>query len=384
MKNNNFLYLFIINTVWVSALIGFNSAAIAAPASEASCSAYLVAEATTGDLLESLNPDEARPPASMAKLMTAYVILKKIKEGSLNLEDQVNISADASKIGGSQVYLKQGEVFTVNELLNALLIQSANDAALALAQHISGSRDSFVEEMNQAASELGMKHAEFHSPHGLPPGKDQLEDHLSPNDFLILARALIVNYPEILGITKKDVETFRNGTFEMRNHNGLLRTFEGTDGLKTGFYNEAGFCVTATAQRKGIRLIAVLMGCPTRKIRDDLAAQLLSKSFSKFKTVVLTKAGDPVADVKVTKGVKTNVSLLTKDAVSASSKVGEEQKIEKKVKACELTAPVSKGTLCGTVEFIKDSQILGSSQLIVSEDIAEAGITQRLLNLIGW
>lgn len=374
------LTLFLCSTIATS-----HRTAEAQPDKASSCAAYLVAEAKSGEILDSLEEDVARPPASMAKLMTAYVVLKKIKEGSLNLDDTVTITADASKIGGSQVYLKQGEIFTIKELLNALLVQSANDAALALAQHISGSRDAFVEEMNLEASTLGMTHAKFYSPHGLPPSKDQLPDLLAPKDFLILARSLIYNFPEVLEITKKEVETFRNGSFEMRNHNGLLRTFEGTDGLKTGFYNEAGFCVTTTAQRKGIRLIAVLMGCPSRKARDEAASLLLTRAFGQFKNFSMLKAGENVGMAKVNKGVKSEVALLAKEDISITSRTGSEQQIEKKVSPCqELAAPVSSGSTCGKIDFIRGSEVIASSSLVIAENIAEASLSKRILGMIGW
>lgn len=356
----------------------------ASPQSASSCASYLVAEASSGELLNSLDPDTARAPASMTKLMTAYVVLNKIKQGSIKLDDPVTITAEASKIGGSQVYLKQGEIFTIKELLNALLIQSANDSALALAQHISGSRESFVEEMNKTAADLGMTKAEFHSPHGLPPGKDQSEDRLSPQDFLTLARSLIVNHPDILEITQKYIEPFRNGTFEMRNHNGLLKTFAGTDGLKTGFYNQAGFCVTATAERQGVRLIAVLMGCPSSKIRNQQASELLSKGFEQFKTVPLLKAGDSITEIKITNGTKNLVPLISGNDVIVTTRISEEQKIERNIIPCELTAPVSKGRTCGKIDFLRNGQLLGSSPLIVAEDILKAGISRKLLGMIGW
>lgn len=358
--------------------------AVATAVPQTDCSSYLVAEANSGDILDTLASEEARPPASMVKLMTAYVILKKIKEGALKADDQVQVTADASKIGGSQVYLKEGEVFTVNDLLHALLIQSANDAALALAQFASGSRESFVEEMNIAAKEIGMNHSEFHSPHGLPPAKDQLADLVSAEDFLILSRSLIKDYPEILEITKKDSMPFRDGTFEMRNHNGLLRSFEGTDGLKTGFYNEAGFCVATTAQRKGIRLIAVLMGCPSRKIRDEKATSLLTKAFQQYKPVKLLKAGESVGNIKIEGGLKPEAAIVAKDEIMVTTKTGSEQRIEKSLTGCStIKAPVSKDQQCGTINYTLNGQLLASSPVLLTENVPKSGLVKSVLTKIG-
>lgn len=371
--------------------LGLTTSAGAAPKLAAatqveSCSSYLVADAGSGEIIDSLGSDQARPPASMAKLMTAYVVLKRIKEGGASLDETVSITAEASKIGGSQVYLKEGEIFTIRDLLNALMIQSANDAALALALHIGGSREGFIEEMNQYAKSLGMANAQFHSPHGLPPSKDQSADTVSAVDMLILARALINEFPEFLEITKLEVLPFRDGAFEMRNHNGLLRSFEGTDGLKTGYYSEAGFCVTATALRKGVRLVAVLMGCPSSKFRNNLAASLFGKAFAQYKTIPMLKAGETVVTtMPVTAGIKSEVALLAKDAVAIVSRAANKESVEKRIKPCAaLTAPLAKGSSCGLVEFVKNNTVLASTELIVAEDIAEAGLLKKLLGKAGF
>ena len=240
----------------------------------------IVMDAATGKVLFEENADARAYPASIAKLMTFLVISDAIRAKQISLADQVTVSAEASKIGGSQVYLKEGEVFTVDELLYALIVQSANDAAVALAQHLAGTRDAFVDLMNKRAKELGMTHTEFHSVHGLPPGRDQLPDVSTPRDVAMLCRELVRQYPEVLKYTSTKERPFRPDTpkpFIMRNHNHLLGHFAGCDGFKTGYFRAAGFSIAATAQKNGNRVIAVVMGSVHRQMRDARTRDLLAK-----------------------------------------------------------------------------------------------------------
>lgn len=245
----------------------------------AECKAELLLNAETGEVISERNSHEPLRPASMVKLMLTWVVFHQIESGHLHFEDKVKASARASKIGGSQVYLKENEEFTVEELLKAVLIQSANDAAVALAEHIGGNVEGFVEMMNTEAKKLGMQNSTFYFPHGLPPSKGQKPDLVSADDFGILSRNLIKKYPKILEFTSKDVDTFRAGSFEMRTHNHLLHDFAGCDGLKTGYYSEAGYSISATAKRNDKRLIAVVMNCPTRRGRDEEVKKLFAKGF---------------------------------------------------------------------------------------------------------
>ncbi len=349
------------------------------------CKAMLLIDAISGDILFENNSHEAFAPASMTKLMTSYVVLKKIKEGSVKLEDIVTISGHCSKIGGSQVYLKEKEQFSLGELLEALLIQSANDAAVAIAEHLGGSVDGFVEMMNEEAKILGMKESQFHSPHGLPPAEGQKPDLVSANDFGILSRALISDYAEILQYTGKTEAGFRNSEFQMNNHNKLLSTFPGCDGLKTGYYGEAGFSVTATASRNGARVISVVMGCNNRKFRDAEAARLLSQGFSQFKNVKLIDKGTPVEGIaKIQDGEKQEVSLITADSVSSVIRKGQEEKIKKIISPCDnLQAPVNAAAVCGTVLFQLNNKEVGRVDLVTAEQVKKAGIFQKVKQKVG-
>lgn len=241
----------------------------------------IVVDAATGDILFEDKADAQGYPASCIKLMDLLVILEKIEEGSLKLDDNVTVTAESSTMGGSQVYLKEGEIFTIDELLYALMVQSGNDAAVALAIHVAGTKDGFTELMNEKVAQLGMTNTQFHSVHGLPPGAGQEPDISTPRDLSILGRELL-KHKDTLRYTSTKERPFRPDAkepFIMRNHNPLLSTFEGCDGFKTGYFTKAGYSMVVTAMRKDSRVIAVILGSADRKVRNAKAAELLAKGF---------------------------------------------------------------------------------------------------------
>lgn len=240
----------------------------------------IVIDADSGQILFTDNPDAKGYPASVLKLMDLLIILEKVQEGKLSLQDKITVTAAAAQIGGSQVYLKENEVFSVDELLYALMVQSANDAATALAIHVAGSKEGFVALMNERAKTLGMNSTEFHSIHGLPPGKDQQPDVTTARDLARLCRE-VLKYPDTLRYTATREHGFRDNKFILRTHNRLMAAFDGCDGLKTGFFDEAGFSIAATAKRGNTRLIAIVLGSVDRKTRDRKTAELLSAGFLK-------------------------------------------------------------------------------------------------------
>lgn len=337
------------------------------------CSAKLLLEAETGEVIEEQNSSTPLPPASTVKILVAYVVYDKVKEGLASFDDVITVSAAASKIGGSQVYLRENETFTLKELLQAVLVQSANDAAYAIAEHIGGNAEGFSEMMNETAASLGMKDSVFHSVHGLPPSAGQLPDMVSARDFGLLAQAVLKNHPEMLELTKISELGFRNDTFMMRNHNPLVRTFPGCDGLKTGFYAKAGFSVVTTAMRNNTRLIAIVMGCPRRPQRDAEAARLLKKGFAEYKSVEVIKANTPVeASVPVKIGVKRAVTPVTAQTFAATVRKSAVNDITSKVEPCtELTAPIAAQTVCGQMTFFLGERNLGSVPLVIADAIEE-------------
>ncbi len=271
-----------IATALVAALAAFGPAT--APAADLpgrSADPYLgaiVIDADTGDVLFEDHADEQGYPASVIKLLDLLVILEQADAGAVNFADTVTVTAEASTMGGSQVYLKEHETFSIDDLLYALMVQSGNDAAVALAIHVAGTKDGFVEMMAERARAIGMNASSIHSCHGLPPGPGQEPDLSTPRDIATLCRELL-KHKDTLRYTSTVERGFRNDTFIMRNHNPLLASFEGCDGFKTGFYSKAGYSMAVTAQRKGQRVIAVIMGSVDRKVRNAKAAELLSKGF---------------------------------------------------------------------------------------------------------
>jgi len=243
----------------------------------------IVVEAATGKVLFENEADAKGYPASVLKLMDLLIILEKVERGQLSFQDQVPVSAKASKTGGSQVWLAERESFTLDEMLYALMVRSANDAAVALSEKVGGSTEGFVELMNQKAKELGMNSTVFHSVHGLPPAPGQHHDVTTARDLTILCRE-VLKHPDTLRYTSTRERPFRPNagpkTVVMRTHNHLMARIEGCDGLKTGYIAQAGFSIAVTAQRNGHRIIAVVLGSSDLKTRDTKAAELVAKGFA--------------------------------------------------------------------------------------------------------
>ena len=256
----------------------------------------LVIDADTGKVLFADHPEITVYPASVLKMMNLLVILDLVDQGKVKLDDMVQVTAEASKIGGSQVYLDPKEQFAVEDLLYALAVQSANDSAVALAIHVAGSKEGFVAMMNDKAAALGMKDTKFYSVHGLPPADGQKVDQTTANDLALLCRALIAR-PNAMKYTGTKERPFRDGKFIMRNHNHLLGAVDGCDGFKTGYFEAGGFSIATTAKRGGVRIIAIVMGSKDRKIRDAKARELLSVGFAalppKPETLKIAAAPEP-------------------------------------------------------------------------------------------
>jgi serine-type D-Ala-D-Ala carboxypeptidase (penicillin-binding protein 5/6) len=349
------------------------------------CKSAVVMETTTGNIVYALNAHQPLPPASMVKMMVIYIVMDSIREGTLHYTDLITTSAHASKMGGSQVYLKHGEQFTVEELLQAVMIQSANDASMALSEYLGGSSKGFVDMMNIKAQELGMTDTVFHSPHGLPPGRGQEPDRVSAHDLAVLARALVNEFPEVLQWSQLDKKAFRDGKFIMTNTNRLVKTYPGCDGIKTGYYREAGFGVTATATRNGIRMISVIMGCDKGKIRFAEAARLLSWGFTQFKVVtVATKNQEISQSIPVVSGVRKTTRAVISGELTTIVPKNHEAEIEHKLHMAEsLQAPIKSGTECGSIIFMLGDKELGELPVVTAEDIQELGWWGKLLRWVG-
>lgn len=276
----------------------------------------LVIDADTGKTLIDENSELKAYPASVLKMMVLLVVLEQIEKGTLNLSDMVQVTPEAARMGGSQVYLDPKEQFPVDDLLYALMIQSANDAAVALAVHVSGSKEAFVGLMNKRAASLGMKSTSFHSVHGLPPSDGQQVDTTTAKDLSILAMQL-AKHEETFTYTGAKERDFRGGDFIMRTHNNLLKHVDGCDGFKTGYFKAAGFSIVATAKRNGVRLIVVVLGSKDRKVRDAKATELLTKGFRK---VPARSNAEVAVDVSVKKALPVAQSEKLEASVSVAEK----------------------------------------------------------------
>lgn len=243
----------------------------------------IIVDAATGKVLFEDHADARGIPASVLKLMDLLIVLEKVENHQLTMTDPVSVSARAAKMGGSQVYLEEKEVFSVDEMLYALMIQSANDAAVALAEKVGGSCESFVQMMNQRAKQLGMNNTVFHSVHGLPPGSGQEYDMTTARDLSILCRELL-KHPDTLRYTSTRSRPFRppgtRGALIMNNHDHLLGQVTGCDGFKTGYIRMAGYSIAITAAHNGRRVIVIVLDSPTRKGRDARATELVAKGFA--------------------------------------------------------------------------------------------------------
>jgi D-alanyl-D-alanine carboxypeptidase (penicillin-binding protein 5/6) len=243
----------------------------------------IVVEAATGRVLFEDHADAKGYPASVLKLMDLLIILEKIEQGQLSLQDPVPVSEKAAKTGGSQVWLEPKESFSLDDMLYALMVRSANDVAVALAEKVGGSTDGFVELMNQKARALGMTSTEFHSVHGLPPAKGQQDDVTTARDLAILCHE-VLKHPQALRYTSTRDRVFRpeagKKTVRMQTHNHLLGHLDGCDGLKTGFIDKAGFSIAITAMRNGQRVIVIVLDSADRKLRDAKASELTAKGFA--------------------------------------------------------------------------------------------------------
>jgi serine-type D-Ala-D-Ala carboxypeptidase (penicillin-binding protein 5/6) len=331
----------------------------------------ILMEPETGKVLFEKDAHTPLPPASMVKMMTALIVMEKVREGALRLDDKVTASRWAAQMGGSQVYLKEGETMTVEDLLKAMMIHSANDATAALAEHVAGHGDAFVDLMNQRAESLGLKETRYHSVHGLPPDPGQEDDVMSAADLATLGRE-VMKYPELVTLAATSQEPFRDGAFTLVNPNHLLRTFPGADGVKTGFHNKAGFCVTGSAVRGDLRLLVVVMGSPTKTECFKNAAQLLNQGFATYRMMVPVKAQTVLEgrEVRVRGGVAGAVPVAAKQDVKILVKKGEEKKVQVDVKVPDrIRAPVTAGQAVGEVVVVFDGAEVGKTQVLAVNEV---------------
>ena len=335
-------------------------------------SAILI-ERDTGTVLYEKNSNEELPPASMTKIMTMLLIMEAIDEGKLSWNEKVRTSEYAASMGGSQIFLEPGEEMTTKEMLRGIAIGSGNDASVAMAERIAGSEDAFVDMMNAKAKELGLKHTFFKNTTGLP-----VSGHYSTAaDMAIMAKELL-KYEGITKFTGMYEAYLRENTdkkFWLVNTNKLVRFYPGVDGLKTGFTAEAKYCLTATAQKDGMRVIAVVFGAPTSKERNAQVTKLLNYAFAQYQTHPMFKRNQTLGLAKVSKGKEKKIEAVTSEPISILTKKGEKiQDVKQKViLQRNLKAPITKGDQVGKIELIKNGKVILESPLVASKSVKEAG-----------
>ncbi|PLT34809.1 D-alanyl-D-alanine carboxypeptidase family protein [Bacillus sp. V5-8f] len=334
-------------------------------------SAILI-ERDTGAVLYEKNSNQELPPASMTKIMTMLLIMDALDKGELKYTEKVRTSEYAASMGGSQIFLEPGEEMTVEQMMKGIAIGSGNDASVAMAEKIAGSHEEFVDRMNEKAAELGLKHTKFQNATGLP-----VDDHYSTaHDMAIMAKELL-KYDDITRFTGTYEAYLREDSdkkFWLVNTNRLVKFYPGVDGLKTGFTNEAKYCLTATAKKGDMRVIAVVMGAPTPKERNAQVTKMLDYAFSQYVTHPIYKRGVALKSVKVNKGNRKTVTGITSEPISLLTKRGGNAKDYTKTIKMDnnLNAPIKKGDRIGTFTVMKDGKILVSSPIIAKENVDKA------------
>jgi len=334
-------------------------------------SAILI-ERDTGKVLYEKNSNESLPPASMTKIMTMLLIMEALDEGKLSYDEKVRASEYAASMGGSQIFLEAGEEMTVEELLKGIAIGSGNDAAVAMAERIAGSEEAFIDMMNKKAEELELKDTKFQNTTGLP-----VEEHYSSAyDMAIMSKELL-KYEDITKYTGKYEAYLREDTdnkFWLVNTNKLVRFYPGVDGLKTGFTREAMYCLTATAEKDGMRVIAVVFGAPTPKDRNAQVTKMLDYAFSQYKTHPMFERNHVMGSAKISKGKDRTLDVVTSEPISLLTKKGEniEDVSQKVTVQKDLKAPIKKGDPVGELVIEKNGEKLIQSPLVAKEDIDKA------------
>jgi len=338
----------------------------------ANAKSSIMIEESTGKVLFENNADERRAPASMTKVMTLLLIMEHVESGKIKLTDKVLISDNASGMGGSQVFLEAGSEMTVDELIKAICIASGNDAAVAMAEFIAGSEENFVKLMNERAKELGMINTNYENPHGL----DSENHYTSARDMAIVAKEL-VKHKKILEYSSTYEEYLKkpDGTSTwMVNTNKLIRYYSGLDGLKTGFTETAGYCLTATALKNDMRLITVIMGEETSEVRNKETVELLNYGFANYKNIVILKNTDYLGEIKINNAKKSLVKLKLIDDVVDLVSNQEEAKYDQRINLKEVKAPVNVGNFVGTLDLYKDEKKINSFNITVSENVKKANL----------
>lgn len=335
----------------------------------------IMIEASSGKVLFDKNSHEKLPPASMTKMMSMLLIVEAVEDGIISWDQKITVSENASGMGGSQILLETGEQMSVDDLFKGVAIMSGNDAVVALAEAVAGTEDEFVKMMNKRAKELGLKDSVFKNPHGL----DDANHYSSAYDMSLIAKEL-VKHDRVLKYTSTYEDYLRKGTERelwLTNTNKLTRFYPGVDGLKTGYTKEAGYCLTSTAKRDGMRIITVVMGEPDTKTRNSETSMMLDYAFAQYKVEELINKKSVIAKKEVEKGKSKYVKIVPKeDIVLLTKKTDKIGKITYNLNLKKVKAPVKKGKVLGDIEVKRNGKIINKVNVTVKNDVKEANFIE--------
>ncbi len=336
----------------------------------------ILMEVSTGKIIYEKNANEQFAPASVTKVMTMLLTMEHIDSGKIKFDDKVTVSENAKKMGGSSMLLDTGEVRTVEDLIKGIGIASGNDAAVAMAEYLGGSESNFVDMMNNRAKELGMVNTTFKNCTGLP-----VDGHISTAyDISIMSRELL-KHPDILKYTSTYMETISEGRktpIELVNHNKLVRFFQGCDGLKTGFTNEAKYCISATAVKDGVRVLSVIMGAPTYKIRNRDASMLMNYGFSKFESKKVCEKNSDIQEIPMNKKGDKFIIAKARENLTLTCPKGDGEKIERKIVLDDSKTKFKEGENIGFCEYYLDGKLIGVVELYSDRDMKKGNIIDNI------
>lgn len=340
-------------------------------------SSYLLLDATTGKVIVEQGADQQLPPASLTKIMTGYLVSSELAKGSITMDDMVPVSVSAWKMGGSRMFIREGTQVRLEDLLRGVIVQSGNDASVALAEFIAGDETAFAMLMNQQAKLLGMNYSNFENATGWPA-----EGHVTTaRDMAILARALVREFPEHYKIYAEKEFTYNGIT--QPNRNGLLWRDQNVDGIKTGHTEEAGYCLVASAERDGMRLISVVMGAKSSRGREQETQKLLAYGFRYYETHRLYEAGEQVSGGKVWAGEMDSFPLVLQQDLTVTIPRGQRDALQADLAVDrEIIAPVQQGKVYGRLNLKLGGEIIASRELVAGDDVAPAGFFARLWDQI--
>ncbi len=340
--------------------------------------AYILIEQSTGKVLAEDKADEKLPIASVTKIMTMLLIMEAIDDGVIALDDMVEVSENAMSYGGSTMFLETGEKLSVHDMLKGIAVASANDGCVAMAEHLTGSESAFVDAMNKRAKELGMNNTNFMNTNGL----DEDNHYSSARDVSIMSRELL-KHPKITEYTSIWMDELRDGKFQLANTNKLIRFYTGANGLKTGSTSQALCCLSASAKRDGMQLIAVVLGSPTSDKRFSSARALLDYGFANYKINSLVDKKEKICDANIINGTEDTVNAIAKESKFILCEKNNNKEIKRRVFLNDdIKAPIKRNDVLGYTEFVRDGEVVDKVDIISEKDVKKKGIGRIIKDIV--